>query len=190
MGMPAITDQRFWTPDDVWALPDDGNRYECIDGVLLVSPSPVRAHQLLIERLFLLLAPHVQTQGLGELHCLAADLQLHPGSLVQPDLFVAPRAVDGRAVRDWSDITALRLAVEVLSPSTARYDRGMKRRHYQHAGVEEYWIVDLEARLVERWRPDDERPEILAESMVWLPAAASEALLIDLPALFSEAMGN
>jgi Uma2 family endonuclease len=60
----------------------------------------------------------------------------------------------------------LLLAVEVLSPSTARYDRLTKRRFYQQQGVE-YWIVDLDARIVERWLPGSDRPEILAEHLAW-----------------------
>lgn len=190
MGMPAATDTRSWTPNDVWALPDDGNRYECIDGVLLVTPAAVSEHQRFIEQLFLNLAPQVRTRALGELRCLAADIRLHPGNLVQPDLFVAAPAADGRLVRDWSEITSLRLAVEVLSPSTARYDRGLKRRYYQRALVEEYWIVDLEARLVERWRPDDERPEILSQTLTWQPSGADEPLAIDLEALFRGVLGE
>ncbi|MEK7239788.1 MAG: hypothetical protein AAB224_04320 [Gemmatimonadota bacterium] len=47
--MPAATDSRYWTPEDVWVLPDDGNRYECIDGVLLVTPAAVNVHQRVIE---------------------------------------------------------------------------------------------------------------------------------------------
>ncbi len=190
MGMPAATDPRSWTPDDVWALPDDGNRYECIDGVLLVTPAPANVHQRFIEQLFLLLAPQVGARAIGEMRCLAADIRLHPGNLVQPDLFVVPPVADGRRVRDWSEITALRLAVEVLSPSTARYDRGLKRRYYQRALVEEYWIVDLEARLVERWRPDDERPEIVSQTLTWQPSGAAEPLVVDVEALFRDVLGE
>jgi Uma2 family endonuclease len=51
MGMPSATDQKQWTPDDLWALPDDGNRYECIDGLLLVTPSPTPAHQFVLAEL-------------------------------------------------------------------------------------------------------------------------------------------
>jgi Uma2 family endonuclease len=109
--------------------------------------------------------------------------------MVQPDVFVTP-PVDGRRPRDWSDITDLMLAVEVLSPSTARADRQVKRRLFQRRGVPEYWIVDLDARLIERWRPDDERPELLAETLVWQPSAEAEPLEIDLPRFFGEVMGE
>src|SRR5229473_7696411 len=114
-----------------------------------------------------------------------ADLNPEPGALVQPDVFVVA-LVAGRRPRDWSDIEALVLAVEVLSPSTARADRTVKRRLLQRAGVPEYWIVDLEARLVERWRPGDERPEILTETLEWRPDPVIEPLVIELPRLFAE----
>jgi Uma2 family endonuclease len=81
------------------------------------------------------------------------------------------------------------LVVEVLSPSTARYDRQVKRRWFQRAGIAEYWIVDPDARLVERWRPAESRPEVLAGVLDWHPQGAGEALLIDLPALFESVLG-
>ncbi|MBL0170033.1 MAG: Uma2 family endonuclease [Gemmatimonadaceae bacterium] len=77
------------------------------------------------------------------------------------------------------------LAVEVLSPSTARQDRIVKRPRYQRTGVE-YWMVDLDARVVERWTPDAERPEICLIAITWQPAGAVAPLAIDLVALFAE----
>lgn len=190
MVMPAATDSRYWTPDDVWALPDDGNRYECIDGILLVSPSPVRAHQRVLGRLLLLVAPYVEAQRLGEALLSPADIRLNVGNLVQSDLFVVPVDAAGRMGREWTDVRALLLAAEVLSPSTARYDRTLKRQYYQRSGVGEYWVVDANSHLVERWCPDDERPEILTESLVWQPIGARVALVIDLMSLFRDALGD
>lgn len=114
-----------------------------------------------------------------------ADIEFDPRTLVQPDIFVAP-FVGGRRPRNWPEIHELLLAVEVLSPSTARADRQVKRRRYQRQGVPEYWIVDLDARLVERWRPEDERPEILEGRLVWHPSSAPESLTLDLAALCAE----
>jgi Uma2 family endonuclease len=102
-------------------------------------------------------------------------------------VFVAPTTEKGRP-RDWRDISSLLLAVEVLSPSTARADRQRKRRIYQSEDVPEYWIVDLDARVVERWRPGDERPEILAEVLVWHPQPAARPLSIELEAFFADVM--
>ena len=109
---------------------------------------------------------------------------------MQPDVFVVP-LVSGRRPKDWRDIERLVLAVEVLSASTARADRSVKRRLYQRTRVPEYWIVDLEARLVERWRPADERPEVLTDSLSWAPSAAgTESLTIDLPEFFTKVLGE
>jgi len=190
MGMPATTDQRYWTPDDVWALPDDGNRYECIDGALLVTPSPGTPHQRVLGRLYLLVAPYVMAQRLGEALFAPADIRLHVDNLVQPDLFVVPPDDTGAVVPSWREVHTLLLAVEVLSPSTARYDRALKRRYYQRAGVSEYWVVDATSHLVERWRPADERPEIRNETLHWQPIGATEPLVIDLEALFRNAGGT
>jgi Uma2 family endonuclease len=125
MGMPA--QQTEWTADMARALPDDGKRYEVLDGELFVTPS-----------------------------------------------------------RDWRDISSLLVAIEVLSPSTARADRQCKRQIYQSEGVPEYWIVDSDARVVERWRPEDERPEIIADVLEWHPRPDVEALSIQLETLFSD----
>ncbi len=185
MGMPQPI--AGWTVAEVLQLPDDGKRYEVVDGELLVSPAPSLPHQETVWRLARSLASYVDAQGIGRVLLSPADLEFDERTLVQPDLFVAP-LIDGRRPRSWKEIRSLILAVEVLSPSTARADRQIKRRRYQRHGVAEYWIVDLDARLVERWRPADERPEILAERLEWQPTGEIPPLEIDLPPLFAEAL--
>jgi Uma2 family endonuclease len=178
----------LWTAEMVRALPDDGKRYECVDGELLVSPAPNFPHQRIVGSVYRRLYEYLRGTTLGEVCFSPADIELDRPTLVQPDVFVVPLGAAGPP-RTWRDIEGLLLAVEVLSPSTARYDRIVKRGKYQRAGVPEYWVVDIDARLVERWRPGDERPEILAESLVWRPGAAAEPLTLELPALFAEAGG-
>jgi Uma2 family endonuclease len=78
------------------------------------------------------------------------------------------------------------LVVEILSPSTARHDRVKKRARYQRSGVEA-WIVDIEARLVERWLPSESRPEVLTERVTWSLPGAGEVLEFELDALFDDA---
>ena len=85
---------------------------------------------------------------------------------------------------------SLLLVIEVLSPSTARADRGRKRVIYQDQGVPEYWIVDLDARLVERWRPEDSRAEVVGGTLEWQPRAEIEPMRIELPAFFDEVLGR
>lgn len=109
--------------------------------------------------------------------------------MVQPDVFVVP-LIEGRKPASWEETGRLLLVAEILSPSTARADRHVKRRLYQRERVPEYWIVDVDARLVERWRPDDERPEILAERIEWQPDQKHPPLVIDLPAYFRDVTGE
>jgi Uma2 family endonuclease len=78
----------------------------------------------------------------------------------------------------------------VLSPTTARADRTIKRLLFQRTGVPEYWIVDLDTRLVERWRPGDARPEVLTERLRWQPEPGTDPLEIDLSAFFAQVLGD
>ena len=174
MGMPAVS-QPYWTASMVRELPDDGKRYECIDGELLVTPAPRLRHQDVVLALHLRLHAWLQQERVGKVMLSPADIEIVPGTLVQPDLFVMPRGAQGTLPREWHEVRALLLAVEVLSPSTARHDRVTKREFYARAGVGEYWIVDTDARLVERWTPADTRPEIVGEdeTLEWSPLGAS-----------------
>lgn len=190
MGMRPTPPKR-WTVEDVRALADAAPthwpRYELIDGELLVTPAPAPRHQRLVLGIVALVQPYVRAHGLGRVYTAPADIGLVPESVVQPDAFVVPRGHGDRAAR-WRDVSTLLLAVEVLSPGSERTDRVHKRRYYQRSDVPEYWIVDGEARIVERWRPADTfRPEVLDETLVWHPAGATEPLAVDLAALFAEA---
>jgi len=105
--------------------------------------------------------------------------ELEPDDLVQPDMFVCPVVA-----KDWTDIRSLVLAVEVLSPTTERYDRGRKRRYFSRVGVPEYWIVDCDQRVIERWRPGAATPELAGTTLEWRPAGATRAFVLDLIAFF------
>lgn len=184
MGMPDMA--RRWTREMVLALPDDGNRYELFDGELLVTPAPAGLHQFALAILWKALDPYVSRHRLGWVMSSPADLSLGGKQLSQPDLFVMPSIPAGR---DWANFPNPILVVEILSPATAHHDRFVKRRRFQRAGIAEYWIVDLDARAIERWRPSDERPEILDERLSWHPADASEPLELELPLYFREVWG-
>lgn len=186
MAMPRMVER--WTRKQVLALPDDGLRHELIDGMHIVSPAPRFRHQHFLFALTARVAPYVKESGIAGMLSLPGDLALGEDEVLQPDLFVWP--IGDHPVQEWEDITALLLVVEVLSPSTARYDRGLKRRRYQRARVPEYWIVDLDARVVERWCPDDDRPEVVDEMLSWRVTPESAPLVIDLPALFTESLGT
>jgi Uma2 family endonuclease len=180
MAMPDTA--RRYTVDDVLAFPDDGNRYELVDGELLVTPAPAPRHQIVAGHLYSVLQHYLTAYpNLAQVFFSPADITWSRERLVQPDLFVVPRAeVSNR----WPTYQTLLLAVEVVSPSSARGDRLVKRRLYQHQRVATYWIVDPDARLVEVWHPDDERPEIVTDTLRWRVAPDTDDLVIELEELF------
>lgn len=187
MAMPAVSPRR-WTAEAVRALPDEpGKRFECVDGELLVSPSPRLVHQSMVMLLWRALEDFSREAGIGCAFVAPGDLELDRFTLVQPDVYVLP-LVDGRRPRTIEEIRFPLLLVEVLSPSTARYDRVVKRDRYQRHGVE-YWIVDIDARLIERWMPESDRPEIITGTITWAPAGAASPLVLELEPLFTEANG-
>ena len=180
--MPIAKDH-VWTLDEVWALPDDSrHRYELVDGELLVSPSPRPLHQRAVHELQLAMGPYARDVGICELLSAPGDVVIPVGQLVQPDVYVIRRLSQDELRADPQALPLPLLAIEVLSPSTARADRLIKRRLYQRAGIE-LWIVDLDARLVERWTPESDRPEICAEWIEWRPSAASAMLRLDVEVL-------
>lgn len=186
MAMPAI--QRRWTREQVLDLIDESRawpRYELIDGQLLVTPSPGDPHQLAVLELLLALAPFVEREGLGLTFTSPSDVELRDDTITQPDIYVLPAGPEAEAKGlVWSEWSKLLLAVEVLSPSSLRTDRVTKRDFYMESGVAEYWVVDLEARIVERWLPRRETPMVERDTLAWMPRGASSALSIELPPFF------
>lgn len=166
------------------AFPADGKRYEILDGELIVTPAPNPGHQILQSALGELLLPYVRAHQLGRVLFGPADVIFDRYTLFEPDLLVALGEQAGR-LRSWKDLPDPALAVEILSPSSARYDRGPKRERYL-TRVAEYWIVDPEARLIERWRRGEERPQVCRESLEWQPVLGVAPLYADVGALFAE----
>jgi len=187
MAMPASRAlRRRWTEADFYSARDaapPGERWELVDGDVLVTPSPHWVHQRIIVRLLESVVSYVRAHSLGEAFVSPLDVRLEPGLVLQPDLLVVPAG----ELRKRSDvIQRLLLAIEIVSPSSARHDRVRKRPHYQRHRVPEYWIVDDTSQTIERWRPDDERPELLAEQLVWHPAGATEPFVLDLVRFFAD----
>jgi len=178
-----------WTADMARALPDDGNRHEVVAGQLLLTPAPSYRHGEAVQELYVLLRRYCREHKVGHPKIAPQEVEFDERNLVEPDLFVLP-LVDGAKPAQWADVRRLLLAVEVLSPGTARHDRFTKRRLYQARGVPEYWIVDADSRMVERWRPGDERAEFLAEILTWQPDPAVPALEIHLPTYYVEVLGE
>ncbi len=179
--------QRKWTADAVRDLIREDRawpRYELIDGELLVTPAPRDAHQFACFELCRLLDEFLRREPIGVATLSPSDVPISPDNLVQPDVYVVPahETLDGHTLH-WPAATYLLLAAEVLSPSSWRTDRITKRDLYLDNGVIEYWIVDLEARVVERWRPSQHTPELLRDAITWTPRDGC-SLIIDLPAYF------
>ncbi len=186
MDMPAI--RRRWTPEAVRRLNEataSWPRYELIDGELLVTPSPGLPHQIAIGELLLIIAPYASAEAVGITIMAPSDVQLRKDSITQPDVYVLPAGpeADGKSL-SWAPGRQLVLAVEVISPGSTRTDRVIKRDHYMDSGVAEYWIVDTEARIVERWLPSNDSPLVERGRMTWQPAGALAALTIALPDYF------
>ena len=186
MAMPQSAQR--WTVEMVRALPDDGNRYELIDGELLVSPSPSFPHQSAVMELATRLRAFLAPRKLGVVRTAPLDVFLSPEEFVEPDVLVLP-AVRGRAPESVEEAGGLMLVVEVRSDSTAHADSVRKRIRYQRARIPEYWIVDVDARRFERWRPDEDRPEVLADRITWHPEGATDDLVIELPEFFEALKG-
>ncbi len=141
--------QGAWTYADYAALPDDGNRYEIINGVLYMTPAPNSDHQRYSVRLTFRLVQHVEEeQQLGMVFVAPYDVELAPGVVVQPDVLVVLNA-QRDIITPQRIVGAPALVVEITSRSTARYDRDGKLHAYAAAGVREYWIADPAARTIE-----------------------------------------
>ena len=179
MGMAAPI---YYTADMVRAMPDDGNRYEVVYGELLVTPAPRSWHQVLVKRLTFELEHYLRRNPVGEVLTAPADISWGRDVLVQPDVFVVDP--DEARTLDWSRMRTLLLVAEVLSPSTSKGDRFLKRIRYREAGVPLYWIVDGDAHSVEAWTPADDFPRVEDERLAWHPAGAREPFTLELVELF------
>jgi Uma2 family endonuclease len=132
--------QGEWTYSHYAALPDDGNRYEIIDGVLYMAPSPNEFHQETADLIATYLTMHVKFNHLGRVFSAPFDVELAENVMLQPDVLVVLKEYNER-IKDHI-VGAPDLVVEVASPRTWRYDRIKKYRDYAYSGVKEYWIVD------------------------------------------------
>lgn len=145
---------RALTRADLDAMPDDGHRYELIDGVLHVTPAPSRAHQEVSGNIYLAL----RVACPEDMQVLYApfDVAISDDTVMQPDLLVARRA--DFTQRDLP--VAPLLAVEILSPSTRRFDLMLKRSRFEAAGRGSFWAVDPIDAQIFAW---DLRDEVYAE---------------------------
>ena len=189
MGMPAREKQR-WTArevrDLIAAAPLATPRYELVDGELLVTPSPAPPHQFAVTYFLFELALYLREQPVAAVLTSPSDTEVEAEQVTQPDIFILANAEADRITRESFPAYELLVAIEVISPSSARYDRVTKRALY-HRRIPEYWIVDVDARVIERWRLGNDRPEILTATLEWTPEGATRPFTLDLPSLFASA---
>ena len=160
-------------------FPDDGTRYELLEGMLLVTPAPSYAHQIVATRLTTTLS-----------NALARAAQVVAGGAIQwgkhtqlkPDVLVCPPGFSPKL--DWREIRGWWLAVEVLSPSSRLYDREVKRGAYLGLGVEEYWIADPDDCSVEVWSGERANSVRVTDTLTWQPASREGKIVIDLREIF------
>lgn len=188
MGMPAA--HANWTVEMLDALPDDGQRYEIIDGELWVTPAPSDVHQLVAVRFWRRLDDYLRPTPFAR--AMISPLDVRRGdrtrNRVQPDVF-ALRLRNGERPPYPYHLSDLLLAIEVASPSNPILDYQVKRELYLTNGVPEYWIVNADARLVSRWRSSADPDEEFSRTISWHPPQMPAPLVIDLPELFAEALG-
>lgn len=141
------------TYDDYVRLPNDGRRYEILEGEIFVSPSPVTKHQRISRNLLTILHHYVTQHKLGEVLSAPMDVILSHINVVQPDLlFVSnerKKIITEKNIQGAPD-----LIVEILSETSAEQDRMAKKQIYARHGVKEYWLIDPDTETVEVYRLD------------------------------------
>ena len=154
-------------------LPDDGNRYEVIDGVLYMSTSPSQFHQWIVKQLLVLVGLPLEQAGQAYVYMAPIGVMMPGTDPVQPDFLLIRQdradIIPDQRIRGVPDLIA-----EVLSPSNAHLDTDVKRKAYARAGVPEYWIVRPETRdVLVCWQPDENLGDYARSSLI----GAGEELL-------------
>lgn len=178
--MHMATTTRRWTRADLERMPEDGNRYEVLDGALLVTPSPFVPHQFVASLLNARLQAYCESHRIGA--SFGPGAIPHGKSELIPDVLVA-LGVTRPLPKRWTEMPTPSLVVEVLSDSTRRRDLGIKRDAYELWGVPEYWIVDCEDRSITNVRAGQPDARV-TDAIEWQPRPDIPALRIELDDLF------
>ena len=153
----------LYTVDDLNHFPDDGNRYELLDGVLLVTPQAALVHQIVANRIQGELFISLQKPGLAHVVGPGAVVRM-PRTQLQPDILVFPARFS--PMTDWRKITEHWLAIEVLSRSSRIYDREFKRDAYFALGLQQVWLVDWLDESVEVCTPK-RKSRVVRDTIRW-----------------------
>ena len=175
------------TVADYERLPDDGRRYELLDGELIEMAAPTIFHQAVLSEYNDLLKHHVRQYRLGKALFSPIDVELSRLNVVQPDLIFVSTA-NSHVLTGKRVVGAPDLVVEATSPESRVRDMVRKRDKYQHAGVREYWLIDTKARTHTTWTLEGRYyVEIPADEDGKAQSIVLPDLMIDVAALFSAA---
>jgi Uma2 family endonuclease len=172
--MVTIVDPKL-TYEDLRKMPDDGKRYELIDGEVFMTPAPRTRHQRTVGRLHVALVEFVRERDVGEVFLAPFDVVFGERTAVQPDLLFIRK---GRLsiVTEMNVQGAPDLVIEVLSPSNAAFDRETKLQVYARAGVPELWYVDPDVRSIEVLELGADGRYVLASRLAAIDSLTSTAL--------------
>jgi Uma2 family endonuclease len=171
----------LYTVDDLDRFPDDGNRYELLDGVLLVTPAPRAVHQLVANRIQVDLSNALMKTGLA--HVVGPGVVVRkPKTQLQPDILVYSSKYSPRT--DWPRISDHWLAVEVLSRSSRVYDREYKRDAYFKLGVRQVWLVDWREQVIEVCKAIGKSRRV-RDVLRWRVADVGVTVTLDLAEVFA-----
>jgi Uma2 family endonuclease len=138
----------LFTYDDYLTLPNDGKRYEIINGDLYMSPAPLPEHQLISIRLEEIFLSYVRKEKWGKIFHAPIDVVFSMTEIVQPDIVLVSKQRE-EIIAKKNLISAPDLIVEILSETTEKTDRTKKKEMYEKYGVREYWIVDPSDQSIE-----------------------------------------
>lgn len=150
MSVSVLKEKIRFTYKDYLSLPDDGKRYQVIEGEISMVPAPAPYHQDILWKLLVLLRIFVEERGLGRVYFAPCDVVLSEEDIVQPDIFFIAKERE-HIITEKNIQGAPDLVIEILSPFTAKLDKTAKLKLYERSGVKEYWLVD----------PDREEIEVL-----------------------------
>ncbi|WP_170006174.1 Uma2 family endonuclease [Bacillus fonticola] len=145
---PTIIKESGWTIEDYYKLPEDGNHYEIVSGHLELRPSPTTTHQRISHRIERILTDSCESEYI--ILDAPVDVILSETDTRQPDILMIHRSRE-EIIEEHAVVGPPDLVVEILSPSTAKRDRTMKRDSYAQFGVMEYWIVDHLNQTIEQY---------------------------------------
>ena len=181
------TTKKPFTYQDYLQLPDDGKRYEVINGELIMAPSPITIHQMINMSLSARLFNYVKENELGTILTAPLDVVLNETNVYQPDIIFISR--ERKEIITEKNISgAPDLVIEILSPSTAYYDLFDKKEQYEKFGVKEYWIVDPMRQWIEVYQLKEGKFNLVQklQKQGKLRSELLKGLTIDLQEIFKE----